>query len=46
LWTGVNTGRALDAFLRVYDGNDSFQIAKDIVRAGVDTFTTILAKGL
>jgi hypothetical protein len=46
LRTGVNTGRALDALLRVYDGNDSFQVAEDIVRAGVDAFTTILAKAL
>lgn len=42
----LNTGSALDALLRVHDGNDSFQVAEDIIRTGVDTFTTILAKVL
>jgi hypothetical protein len=42
----LDTGRALDALLRVYDGNDSLQVTEDIIRAGVDAFTTILAKAL
>ena len=42
----LDAGRALDALLRVYDGNDAFQVTEDIIGTGVDAFTAILAKVL
>jgi len=40
----LDTGRALDALLRVHDSDHSLQVAKNVVRADIDALTTILAK--
>jgi hypothetical protein len=40
----LNTGCALDAFLWIKHGDQSFQVAEDVVRADVNAFPAILAE--
>ena len=40
----LNTGCALDALLRIKYGNQSFQVAENVVRADIDAFPAILAE--
>jgi hypothetical protein len=42
----LNTGCALDALLGIDNGNQSLQIAEDVIGTGIDAFAAVFAKVL